>query len=45
VITLSCIRPRGFNVGNDAIHLCLRATVDDAAGRIVNMTPVPATSR
>ncbi len=43
--TLFCIRPKGFNVGNDAIHLALRHLLDEAFGRIVNVISLPATSR
>lgn len=43
--TLFCIRPKGFNVGNDAIHLALRHLLDEAFGRIVNVISLPATAR
>jgi len=44
VITLFCIHPKGFNIGNDAIHFALRELVHDAFGRVVNIISLPATS-
>jgi hypothetical protein len=40
-----CIRPKGFNVGNDAIFLGLKAALDRAFGCFVNLITLPATSR
>lgn len=40
-----CIRPKGFNVGNDAIFLGLKAALDEAFGCFVNLISLPATSR
>jgi len=40
-----CIRPKGFNVGNDAIFLGLKAALDEAFGCFVNLITLPATSR
>jgi polysaccharide pyruvyl transferase WcaK-like protein len=40
-----CIRPKGFNVGNDAIFLGLRAALEEAFGCFVNLISLPATSR
>ena len=40
-----CIRPKGFNVGNDAIYLALQAALDEAFGCFVNLITLPATSR
>lgn len=45
MITLFCIHPHGFNIGNDAIHVALRCMVTDAFGRFVNVVSIPATSR
>jgi hypothetical protein len=40
-----CIRPKGFNVGNDAIYLGLQAALDEAFGCFVNLITLPATSK
>ena len=40
-----CIRPRGFNVGNEAIHVALRNLLGTAFGETVNVINLPATSR
>ena len=45
MITLFCIRPRGFNVGNDAIYLGTQHFVYEAFGEVVNLISLPATSR
>lgn len=45
MITLFCIQPKGFNVGNDAIHLGLRQLLHEAFGEVVNVISLPATSR
>lgn len=44
MITLFCIRPRGFNIGNDAIFLGLRHLVRETFGGHVNIVQVPATA-
>jgi polysaccharide pyruvyl transferase WcaK-like protein len=44
MITLFCIHPKGFNIGNDAIHYALRDLVHRAFGRVVNIISIPATS-
>jgi polysaccharide pyruvyl transferase WcaK-like protein len=44
LITLFCIHPKGFNIGNDAIHFALRELVHQAFGRVVNIISLPATS-
>ena len=44
MITLFCIHPKGFNIGNDAIHFALRELVHQAFGRVVNIISLPATS-
>lgn len=44
MITVFCIHPKGFNIGNDAIHFALRELVHQAFGRIVNIISLPATS-
>ncbi|MDT3699101.1 MAG: polysaccharide pyruvyl transferase family protein [Thermincola sp.] len=45
MITLYCIRPKGFNVGNDAIFIAMQHFIYKAFGEIVNLVSVPATSR
>jgi polysaccharide pyruvyl transferase WcaK-like protein len=40
-----CIRPKGLNVGNEAIHVALRHQLNRAFGEPVNIINVPATSR
>lgn len=40
-----CIRPRGFNVGNEAINVGLRHLLGTAFGETVNVINIPATSR
>lgn len=44
MITIFCVHPKGFNIGNDAIHYALRELVHRAFGRVVNIIPIPATS-
>jgi polysaccharide pyruvyl transferase WcaK-like protein len=44
MITLFNIRPKGHNIGNDAISIALRNKVYEAFGRMVNIIDVPATS-
>ncbi|MFO7971602.1 MAG: polysaccharide pyruvyl transferase family protein [Desulfobacterales bacterium] len=44
MITIFCIRPKGFNVGNDAINFALRELLHQAFGRVVNLISLPATS-
>ena len=43
MITLFCIRPTGFNVGNDAIFLGVRHLLREAFGGFVNIVQIPAT--
>lgn len=43
--TIYCIRPKGFNVGNDAIFLAMQPYLYGAFGEVVNLISVPATSR
>ena len=45
MITLFCIRPKGFNIGNDVIFLGMQHFLQEAFGQIVNLIPLPATSR
>jgi polysaccharide pyruvyl transferase WcaK-like protein len=45
MITLFCIRPKGFNVGNDAIYIGLQYFLYRAFGQMVNLISLPATSR
>ncbi|MFA6074519.1 MAG: polysaccharide pyruvyl transferase family protein [Negativicutes bacterium] len=45
MLTLYNIRPKGFNVGNDAIYLAMQHFVSQAFGDLVNIISIPATSR
>ena len=47
MITLFCIHPKGFNVGNDVIQLGLRHFLDEAFGEeeVVNLIALPASAR
>jgi polysaccharide pyruvyl transferase WcaK-like protein len=45
MINLFCIRPKGFNVGNDVIFMGLQHFIYDAFGEVVNLISLPATSR
>ena len=45
MITLYCLRPKAFNVGNDVIFLGLRHFVQEAFQCVVNLVTLPATSR
>ncbi|HAN99886.1 MAG TPA: hypothetical protein DCQ98_21765 [Planctomycetaceae bacterium] len=45
MINLFCIRPKGFNVGNDAIYLGMQHFIYNAFGEVVNLINLPATSR
>jgi polysaccharide pyruvyl transferase WcaK-like protein len=45
MINLFCIRPKGFNVGNDAIYLGMQHFLYEAFGQVVNLISLPATSR
>jgi Polysaccharide pyruvyl transferase len=40
--TIFCVRPKRFNLGNDAIFLGLRHLVRQAFGRYVNLVQIPA---
>lgn len=42
---LFCIRPHGFNVGNDVIFLGLQHFLREAFGSVVNLISLPATAR
>ena len=44
MITLFCIHPKGFNVGNDAIQVGLRHLLYEAFGEVINLISVPAVS-
>lgn len=43
--TLFCIRPVGYNIGNDAIYLGLQHLLNEAFGRVVNLISLPATHK
>lgn len=45
MVTLFCIRPKGFNVGNDAIFMGMQHFLQEAFGQVVNIITLPATSR
>lgn len=45
MITLFCIRPKGFNVGNDVIFLGMQHFLYEAFDQVVNLISLPATSR
>lgn len=45
MINLFCIRPKGFNVGNDAIAMGVQHLLYEAFGEVVNLITVPATSK
>jgi hypothetical protein len=45
MINLYCIRPKGFNIGNDVIYLGLNHFIRSAFGELVNITSFPATSK
>ena len=45
MITLFNIRPKGFNVGNDAINMGMQYYLYKAFGDVVNIIHLPATSR
>jgi hypothetical protein len=45
MITLYCLRPKAFNVGNDVIFCGLRHFVQEAFRCVVNLVTLPATSR
>ena len=44
MITLFCVRPKGFNVGNDAIFLGLRHLLRETFDDFVNIVQIPAVS-
>jgi polysaccharide pyruvyl transferase WcaK-like protein len=45
MITIFNIRPKGFNVGNDAIYIGMQYYLYQAFGEVVNIITLPATSR
>lgn len=45
MITLFVVRPKGFNVGNDAIFMGTQYFLHEAFGQVVNLISIPATSR
>lgn len=45
MLNIFCIRPKGFNVGNDAIFMGLQAALAEAFDSFVNLISIPATSR
>lgn len=45
MITLFCIRPIGFNIGNEAIFTGVINRITQAFGQVVNLITIPATAR
>jgi Polysaccharide pyruvyl transferase len=45
MINLYCIRPKGFNIGNDVIFLALSHFIRTAFSETVNMISLPATAK
>ncbi len=45
MFNLFCIRPKGFNIGNEAIFMGLQHFIHAAFGQVVNLISLPATSR
>lgn len=45
MINLFCIRPKGFNIGNDGIFFAMQHFLQEAFGCVVNLISLPATSR
>ncbi len=45
MVNLYCIRPKGFNIGNDVIFLGLKHFVRQAFGEAVNLISLPATGK
>ena len=45
MVTLFNVRPKGFNVGNDAIYIAMQRFIYNAFGGIVNIITLPATAR
>ena len=41
MITLFCVRPKGLNVGNDAIYLGMQQFLAEAFGQVVNLISIP----
>jgi hypothetical protein len=44
-MNIFCIRPKGYNIGNDAIFLGLEDAVEVAFGCFINLITLPATSK
>ena len=44
-LNIFCIRPKGFNIGNDVISLGMEHFIERAFGRVVNLIRLPATSK
>ena len=45
MVNIFCIRPKGFNIGNDVIYQGTLAFLQEAFGPLVNVISLPATSR
>lgn len=43
--TIYCIRPKGFNVGNEIIHLALKKLLNEALSEEFNLISIPASSK
>jgi len=44
-MNIYCIRPKGFNIGNDVIFLAMRHFIEKALGFTPNLIELPATSK
>jgi polysaccharide pyruvyl transferase WcaK-like protein len=44
-MNIFCIRPKGFNIGNDVIHLGLNHFIKRAFGQNINVISLPATGK
>ena len=45
MVTIFCVRPEGFNIGNDVIFIGMQHFLYNAFGQVVNLISIPATSR
>jgi hypothetical protein len=43
--TIYNIRPKGLNVGNDAIAVAIQNFIYEASGELVNIITIPATNK
>lgn len=45
MINLYCIRPKGFNIGNDVIYIAVRHFLRESIKRSLNIISIPATGK